>query len=256
MSWQTPDDNPFADPSVSAAQTSSGASAGRGYDESAPSWLGGGAPGAAAKGGAQPPPPPPPPPPGIGGGAQPAAAPTAAELERQVKVPQLMIYMRVANIAICVLLATAAILKLITVDLDISGGVLACYLFAFSCILCCFETHLKVVAKTIAANFGFLYNAKGRAAFLIFVGLLALSLDNIISLIAGILMICNAAFNFYVIFKYPEFERDLQRKDLESEGRDYLRANRGALAQAGVEFARNNPDLARKGAQAAASQYV
>ncbi|CAN0005472.1 unnamed protein product [Ectocarpus fasciculatus] len=55
---------------------------------------------------------------------------------------------------------------------------------------------------------------------------------------------------------YPEFERDLQRKDLESEGRDYLRANRGALAQAGVEFARNNPDLARKGAQAAASTYV
>lgn len=38
---------------------------------------------------------------------------------------------------------------------------------AFSCILCCFETHLKVVAKTIAANFGFLYNAKGRAVFLI-----------------------------------------------------------------------------------------
>lgn len=38
---------------------------------------------------------------------------------------------------------------------------------AFSCILCCFETHLKVVAKTIAANFGFLYNAKGRAIFLI-----------------------------------------------------------------------------------------
>lgn len=48
------------------------------------------------------------------------------------------------------------------------------------------------------------------------------------------------------MLQYPEFERDLQRKDLESEGRDYLRANRGALAQAGVEFARNNPDLARK----------
>ena len=46
--------------------------------------------------------------------------------------------------------------------------------------------------------------------------------------------------------QYPEFERDLQRKDLESEGRDYLRANRGAFAQAGVEFARNNPDLPPK----------
>lgn len=46
--------------------------------------------------------------------------------------------------------------------------------------------------------------------------------------------------------QYPEVERDQQRKDLESEGRDYLRANRGALAQAGAEFARNNPDLVRK----------
>ncbi|CAM9290115.1 unnamed protein product [Pylaiella littoralis] len=167
-----------------------------------------------------------------------------------------MIYMRVANMALCVLLAATALSKLILPSVDISGGVIASYLFAFSCILCCFETHLKVVAKTIAANFGFLYNAKGRAAFLVFVGILCFSLGTILSLIAGIAMMVNAVFNFYVIFTYPEFERDLQRKDLESEGRDYLRANRGALAQAGVEFARNNPDLARKGAQAAASTYV
>ncbi|CAM9503321.1 unnamed protein product, partial [Ectocarpus sp. 6 AP-2014] len=210
----------------------------------------------------QPPPPPPPPQapsaPGIGGGLpqQAAAAPTAAELERQAKVPQLMIYMRVANIALCGILAATAVLKLIGAGVDVAGAVLACYLCAFSCILCCFETHLKVVAKTIAANFGFLYNAKGRAVFLIFVGVLCFSLNSDIAFVAGALMMVNAVFNFYVIFKYPEFERDLQRKDLESEGRDYLRANRGALAQAGVEFARNNPDLARKGAQAAASTYV
>ncbi|CAN0181792.1 unnamed protein product [Scytosiphon promiscuus] len=254
MSWATPaDDNPFADPSVSAARTSGGPS--RGYDDSAPSWLGGGAQGAA--GGGSQPPPPPPQAPGIGvAPQQQAAAPTAAELEREAKVPQLMIYMRLANIGLCILLAATALAKLIVAGADLSGAVLAVYLFAFSCILCCFETHLKVVAKTIAANFGFLYNAKGRATFLVFVGVLCFSLATLLAYIAGVLMIVNAAFNFYVIFTYPEFERDLQRKDLESEGRDYLRANRGNLAQAGVEFARNNPDLARKGAQAAASTYV
>ncbi|CAN0112292.1 unnamed protein product, partial [Hapterophycus canaliculatus] len=157
-----------------------------------------------------------------------------------------MIYMRVANIALCAVLTVTAFTKLLLAGVDISGAVLAVYLFAFSCILCCFETHLKVVAKTIAANFGFLYNAKGRAVFLVFVGVLSFSLSTILSAVAGALMLVNAAFNFYVIFTYPEFERDLQRKDLESEGRDYLRANRGNLAQAGVEFARNNPDLARK----------
>ncbi|CAM9906733.1 unnamed protein product, partial [Choristocarpus tenellus] len=198
---------------------------------------------------------PPPPPPLPQQQQQEQAAPTQAELDRQAKVPQLTIYMRLANMGLCVLLAATAVVNL--VGSDPSKGVLACYLFAFSCVLCCFETHLKVVAKTIAANFGFLYNAKGRAAFLMFIGILCFSFSpNLLAIISGILMLANAVFNLYVIVKYPEFERDLQRKDLESEGRDYLRANRGQMAEAGVNFARNNPELAAKGAQAMASTYV
>ena len=50
--------------------------------------------------------------------------------------------------------------------------VISCYLFVFACILCCFETHLRVIARIIAGNFGFLYNAKGRTVFLLFVGIL------------------------------------------------------------------------------------
>jgi hypothetical protein len=38
---------------------------------------------------------------------------------------------------------------------------------AFSCLLCCFEFQLKQVAKHIAANFGFLYEVKSRAIFLV-----------------------------------------------------------------------------------------
>ena len=38
---------------------------------------------------------------------------------------------------------------------------------AFSCLLCCFEFQLKQVAKIIASNFGFLYDAKSRAIFLV-----------------------------------------------------------------------------------------
>jgi COPI associated protein len=52
--------------------------------------------------------------------------------------------------------------------------VLAAYLLAFACILCCFETHIGFVARLAAANFGFLYNAKGRAVFLLFIGILCL----------------------------------------------------------------------------------
>lgn len=44
------------------------------------------------------------------------------------KVPQLMIYMRVANMLLCVMLAATAISKLILTGTDVSGAVLACYL--------------------------------------------------------------------------------------------------------------------------------
>ncbi|CAN0026734.1 unnamed protein product, partial [Discosporangium mesarthrocarpum] len=143
------------------------------------------------------------PPPPVPQGQQPQmqqAGPTQEELDRQAKVPQLMIYMRLANMGLCVLLAATAVVNVFGGDL--SKAVLACYLFAFSCILCCFETHLKVVAKTIAANFGFLYNAKGRAVFLLFVGFLCFSFgSNLLGVLSGILMLINAVFNLYVICK-------------------------------------------------------
>lgn len=37
----------------------------------------------------------------------------------------------------------------------------------FSCLLCCFEVPLKQTAAVIANNFGFLFNGKSRAVFLI-----------------------------------------------------------------------------------------
>jgi len=37
-------------------------------------------------------------------------------------------------------------------------------------------------------------------------------------------MICNACYNAYIIFKYPEFE-DAQRKDAQSEIQDFLKAH-------------------------------
>lgn len=43
-------------------------------------------------------------------------------------VPQLMIYMRVANMILCVVLAATAFSKLLFSGVDVSGGVLACYL--------------------------------------------------------------------------------------------------------------------------------
>lgn len=72
----------------------------------------------------------------------------------------------------------------------------------------------------------------------------------------GCLMLANACFNFYVIFRYPGFE-DAQRKDAQSEIADYLAANPafakhvvGLGVQAATDFVAKNPEVARQGAAA------
>lgn len=83
-------------------------------------------------------------------------------------MPQLVTYMRVANFALCILMCVAAILTVIVpAGATPASWVLAFYVLAFSCLLCCFEFNLRQVAKHIAENFGFLYDAKSRAFFLV-----------------------------------------------------------------------------------------
>ena len=84
------------------------------------------------------------------------------------QVPQLVTYMRVANFALCILMCVAAVLTVIVpAGATPASWVLAFYVLAFSCLLCCFEVNLRQVAKHIATNFGFLYDAKSRAVFLV-----------------------------------------------------------------------------------------
>ena len=81
----------------------------------------------------------------------------------------MILYSRVINLVLSVCMIVASLLSLLTTD-NATTGVLACYVVVFSCLLCCFETHLKQISKVIALNFGFLYSAKSRSVFMIFVG--------------------------------------------------------------------------------------
>lgn len=145
-------------------------------------------------------------------------------------------------------------------------GVLACYVVIFACLLCCFETHLKQVSKIIALNFGFMYSAKSRAAFMIFIGKLkcqckmacnhaSCSIGTIMfsfslfGKLIGLVMLGNAGFNIFILFKYPQFE-DAQRNHAQSEIKDYLAANPAFAQQimqasvtAGVDLFKSNPGI-------------
>lgn len=92
-----------------------------------------------------------------------------AQTEANPDVPRMILYTRVTNLVLSVCMIIVSLLSLLTTQ-SATTGVLSCYVVVFSCLFCCFETHLKQVSKIIALNFGFMYSAKSRSLFMIFVG--------------------------------------------------------------------------------------
>lgn len=147
-------------------------------------------------------------------------------------VPKMILYTRVINLVLSICMMIASLLSLLTTT-TMTTGVLGCYVVVFSCLLCCYETHLKQVSKMIALNFGFLYSAKSRSVFMIFIGTIMFSFSLFGKLI-GVLMLANAFFNIYVLVRYPDFE-DAQRSDAQAEIQDFLQAN-PAYARKAMSF--------------------
>lgn len=77
-----------------------------------------------------------------------------------------MLWLRLANMGAAILLCVLAVLTLGTTP-DFTTAVLAIYVFVFAVMLFCFELALEMVARVIADNMGFFYNAKGRLVFII-----------------------------------------------------------------------------------------
>jgi hypothetical protein len=165
-------------------------------------------------------------------------------------IPRMIIYTRLANLGLSICMIVASLLSLLTTT-SATTGVLACYVMVFSCLLCCFETHLKQISKFIALNFGFMYSAKARSVFMIFVGTILFSF-SLFGMICGILMLANAACNIYILFKYPGFE-DAQRSDAQSEIVDFLSNNPAfskSIVTSGAALVAQNPDVAANLAKA------
>ncbi len=81
----------------------------------------------------------------------------------------MILYTRVINLILSVCMIIVSLLAMLTTQ-SATTGVLAMYLVVFACLLCCFETHLKQVSKIIALNFGFMYSARARSIFMLFIG--------------------------------------------------------------------------------------
>ena len=174
-----------------------------------------------------------------------AAESAGVTLPTSEDVPRMILYTRILNLVLSVGMLLASLLSLLTTT-DATTGVLACYTLIFACLLCCYETHLKQISKLIAKNFGFLYSAKSRCMFMVFIGTIMFSFSLFGKLI-GLLMLANACFNGFLLCMYPQFDY-LQRKDAQAEIQEYLAANPAYAAQAlnmgvaaGATIAASNP---------------
>ena len=162
------------------------------------------------------------------------------------EVPRMILYSRVLNLILSICMIVASLLSLLTTD-NATTGVLACYVVVFSCLLCCFETHMKLISKMIALNFGFMYSAKSRCVFMVFVGTILFSF-SLFGKIVGCLMLGNAGFNVFVLFKYKGYE-EAQRVAAQAEIQDFLSSHSPAfrdqfnLVKAGSAFVWQNPGV-------------
>jgi hypothetical protein len=191
---------------------------------------------------------------------------TTETAETPAEVPRMILYTRVINLILSISMIVVSLLAMLTTQ-SATTGVLACYLIIFACLLCCFETHLKQVSKIIALNFGFMYSARARSIFMLFVGKAAhmhvkiavltytdtafrcsavgtiLFSFSLFGKIIGVCMVANAFFNWYILWKYPGYE-DIQRNDAQSEIKDFLAANPAfakKMVNASVDIIKSNP---------------
>jgi hypothetical protein len=116
---------------------------------------------------------------------------------------------------------------------------------------------MKLISKMIALNFGFMYSAKARSAFMIFVGTILFSF-SLFGKIVGCLMLANAGFNIFVLFKYKGYE-EAQRVAAQADIQDFLAqhspafANQLQVVKAGTAFAFANPGVVSAGFSAASA---
>ena len=102
------------------------------------------------------------------------------------------------------LLSLAAVWSWIAGDAYASAGnfFASFYTLAFGSLLVAFEVKVGRIDSIVRRFFGFMYKAHFRTAYIVFIGTIPLGLGKC-GMTLGILMICNAIFNGYVLMKYP-----------------------------------------------------
>ena len=142
-------------------------------------------------------------------------------LDAQEKSKAKMVWygLKVITMALCVMIFASAVIRLETIRLSSGGQVfVAVYMIFFSTLLFVFEAMqsqpIVWLDHMLRRNFGFLYSAIGKSAFIVFIAFLCLGLDGDLPLVTGILTAIFAFGSIGLWFKYPKL---FEYSPLESE---------------------------------------
>jgi hypothetical protein len=159
--------------------------------------------------------------------------------ENDEKLSHVILFMRILNMAAMVTLTTCSIVKMMSFP-SLASWVLACYAICTSTLVFCLETQLKFIRVIIAMNFGFLFNPFLRFIYYMLMASIAWSFDDLFGQIVGVLLICVAFYNTYVLIAYPDYRRVREKialdEDKRIEDKISKQVQREAMNQAGKSW--------------------
>uniref|UniRef100_A0A7S2S8X4 Uncharacterized protein n=1 Tax=Mucochytrium quahogii TaxID=96639 RepID=A0A7S2S8X4_9STRA len=169
---------------------------------------------------------------------------------------------RICNLLNAGLIIFAGIYSLVSISdiatLHLAALSISLYLACFGCILCCFELRVGALEKMVRRRFGFMYTFIGRTIFLFFIASFLFPRNTTTTIIVGVVTLCNAFLNCFVMWKHGEAFHDPTGKysTAEDSTAAYVQ-NNPELAQralqTGANYARENPDAAAAATRAAMS---
>ena len=149
--------------------------------------------------------------------------------EERANLNKLALRMRLANVIAASLMITSAVLTILA-DSNATVSTLVVGIYV-SCSAACSAASRRTWRwwRGSSTNFGFMYSAKGRFAFLVLLSTLCFTLD-LIGKITGGLLCATAILNLYVICRFPQYEEECRAADMKGGGDQSIAMAGGAIS--------------------------
>uniref|UniRef100_K3WM18 Golgi apparatus membrane protein TVP15 n=1 Tax=Globisporangium ultimum (strain ATCC 200006 / CBS 805.95 / DAOM BR144) TaxID=431595 RepID=K3WM18_GLOUD len=147
-------------------------------------------------------------------------------------------YMRLANLLCAALLTVTCVIRLFSVP-SYAHFLVVIYIMFLAGALVFIENHEQFpsVAEKVKTNFGFMFTAFGKAAFILSISFLAFS-QGTMGVLIGVLFFVLALFNFFLIYRHPAYQSTMTKtegthpQDEDLEDMPELRYNTAPVATA------------------------